>query len=132
MSVQPVPQHPPLPPRSHVVSHGVMLAEERARQVLAEQEAANPRIMDEGRAPLVLIPSVEKCAHPETRFSTRRLVDSPFDDHATAYGYCYDCREWLKLTTWKTTGETEASPLSERERDVLQAIEDASRRSDAS
>ena len=118
----------PLHPRTHIVPRGVEIAEQRA--LLAEQEAAAQRVMDEANN----VPSltlVKPCTHPEGRFSVRRVVSSPFDDHATEMGQCLDCRQWLKIVSYRTSEAVDITPLTEREMDALAALEDRARRADA-
>lgn len=54
------------------------------------------------------------------------------DDHTTMYGQCRGCGEWITRTVWATKDDADDAPMSERQKDFLQAIEDRYRREDAS
>lgn len=128
------PAGPAMSVRSFPLPYGVVRAEALAsdeatqRAILAEQDAAAQRVIDEAQPPILTL--VKPCTHPENRFSVRRTISSTFDDHATEIGQCMDCTQWLRIVSYKTSDVVEITPLSEREMDALAQLEDRYRRAD--
>ena len=86
--------------------------EQHEMAILAEYERAEQRAIVEVEASAPL--TVGHCDH--RYLSLRSYTSSPFDDHATARGFCPSCSQWLVVTEY-ADGRTESSPLAERDLD---------------